>query len=136
MRHRVLALVTMLAVFFLVSAPLSAHHGVAAYDATSLVTVKGVVTDYEFINPHVLISVEARDSQGKVRRWEAELSSANMLTRGGWAQTTIKVGDEITLIGFRSKTGATSLRLKKILGTDGKALPKGSTGALDGGWHC
>ena len=136
MRSGLRVLAVMLAGFFHLSAPLSAHHGVAAYDPSKLITVKGVVTDYEFMNPHVLIYVDAKDDAGGIQTWEAELNSANMLTRSGWGRTTIKIGDEITLIGFRAKSELLSLRPKVVLGPDGKELPEVGTGTLDGGWHC
>jgi hypothetical protein len=41
----------------LASAPLLAHHGEANYDTDKVVSVKGTVSDFEFINPHTLITV-------------------------------------------------------------------------------
>ena len=41
----------------LTSAPLLAHHGEANYDTDKMVSIKGAVTAFEFINPHVQISL-------------------------------------------------------------------------------
>ncbi len=60
-----------------VSLPVSAHHGTSPYDNTKLTTVKGAVTDYLFINPHVLISVEVKNDKGRIEKWMAEANSPN-----------------------------------------------------------
>ena len=43
----------------------SAHHGTANYDTAKTITVKGAVTDFQFINPHVLIFLDGKDETGK-----------------------------------------------------------------------
>jgi hypothetical protein len=100
----------------LVSIPLSAHHGTSAYDTTKLTTVKGTVTDFQFNNPHVMISVEMKDDKGK----------ANVLSRQGWDRDIIKKGDQITLIGYRPKNGAKTLRLQKVVLSSGQELDPNS----------
>jgi Family of unknown function (DUF6152) len=44
-----------------------AHHGTANYDTTKLITVKSFVTRFQFINPHVIISMDAKDEKGTSR---------------------------------------------------------------------
>lgn len=48
---------------FAISAPLFAHHGNAAYE-NKVVTLKGTVTSYLWINPHVLLKFDVKDDQG------------------------------------------------------------------------
>ena len=38
-----------------------AHHSAAAYESTTQVTVPGTVTEFHFVNPHVLIHWTAND---------------------------------------------------------------------------
>jgi hypothetical protein len=108
--------------FLGVSIPLYAHHGSAAYEMRSSVSVKGAVTDFKFVNPHVLVYVDAKNAQGEVEKWQAELTSPNRLARAGWNLHTLKLGDEITLVGAPAKSGVHSLWITKILGTDGKPM--------------
>jgi|SRR5580692_2221590 hypothetical protein len=110
----------------LVSIPLSAHHGTSAYDTTKLTTVKGTVTDFQFNNPHVMISVEMKDDKGKAETWVCEANSPNVLTRHGWDRDIIKKGDQITLIGYRPKNGAKTLRLQKVVLSSGQELDPNS----------
>jgi hypothetical protein len=91
-----------------------AHHGEANYDTSAVVDVKGTVADFQFINPHVLIHIDAKDSSGNMENWTCEATSPNFLLRRGWSKTTLKAGDEITASGHRAKNGAPLLRLMKI----------------------
>ena|ERR1700674_470808 len=102
--------VSLLALFSLVFA----HHGEANYDTSVVVDVKGKITDFQFINPHVLIYIEAKNQDGTVEKWTCEATSPNMLYRRGWTKTTLKPGDEITATGHRAKNGTALLRLMKI----------------------
>jgi hypothetical protein len=80
-----------------------AHHGAAAYDRSVTLTLKATVTEYVFRNPHILISFDAPDDQGKVVHWVAEGGSPSGLARRGWTYKTVKVGDEITVVGNPAK---------------------------------
>jgi DNA/RNA endonuclease YhcR with UshA esterase domain len=120
-------LVPFLAAIFCVvfiSTPLLAHHGEANYDTEKTVTVKGTVTEFQFVNPHVQISLEVKNDKGEVEKWIGEARSPAMLSRyGGWDRNTIKVGDVITFYGHRTKNGTPFMRLEKIVMPDGKELP-------------
>jgi len=109
----------------LISAPLQAHHGEANYDTEKTVTVKGTVTDFQFINPHVQINLDVKNDKGEIEKWIGEARSPAMLSRyGGWDKNTIKVGDVITFYGHRTKNGTPFMRLEKIVMADGKELPE------------
>jgi DNA/RNA endonuclease YhcR with UshA esterase domain len=123
MRNLVLCL-TLLFTALILSSPIPAHHGETNYDTDKLVTVKATVTNFEFINPHVQISMEVKNDKGEIEKWICEARSPAMLVRnGGWDKTTLKAGDVITATGFRAKNGANILRLKKIVLADGTELP-------------
>jgi len=115
-----------LAVLLIFSAPAFGHHGTSAYDTTKLTTVKGTVTDFQFNNPHVIISVLAKDDKGKVEIWICEANSPNVLTRHGWDRDIIKKGDQITIIGNRPKNGAKTMRLQKVILSNGQELDPNS----------
>lgn len=106
------------------SAPVSAHHGEANYDTDKTVSVKGTVSDFQFVNPHVLITVDVKNDKGEIEKWTGEARSPAMLSRyGGWDKNTIKVGDVITFFGHKTKNGTGFMRLEKIVLADGKELP-------------
>ena len=107
-----------------------AHHGAAGYDTTKLITIRGVVTDFLFGNPHVEISIDVKKDDGSIENWQGELNSPNILARAsGWNKNTLKPRDEVILVGYRSKNGLRVLRLEKVSLSDGTELfPKGGNG--------
>lgn len=101
-------------------APVPAHHGEANYDTDKIVSVKGTVTEFQFINPHTLIAMDVKNDKGEIEKWNCEARSPGMLVRaGGWDKGTLKIGDVITAAGYRGKGGAMVLRLNKIILADG-----------------
>ena len=123
MRKFALFLIMALSAFIL-SGPVGAHHGEANYDTDKLVSVKATVTSFLFINPHVQITLDAKNDKGEVEKWTCEARSPAMLVRNGdWDKNTLKPGDVITAVGFQSKNGAKILRLKKIVLSNGTELP-------------
>jgi hypothetical protein len=105
--------------------PLWAHHGVSAYDMTQVTTVNGgVVTDFEFVNPHVQITWEVKDDQGAVQKWTAEGTTPNILYRYGWNKDTLNPGTQLKAVsGNRCKSGQNCMRLRSIALADGTELP-------------
>ncbi len=106
----------------LVSGPVLAHHGRSNYDVTSSATVKGTVTDFEWVNPHALIHLDVAGESGSVEKWIAETNSPNTLSRQGWSKNTVKIGDQITLFGHRVKGGGNYINFSKITFADGRVL--------------
>ncbi len=92
-----------------------AHHGTANYDTTTKITEKGVVTGFDFVNPHVQISWDAKDASGAVQKWQGELTSPNHLLRAGWTKDSIKPGDAITVLGYGTRAVPTKFGFKKSL---------------------
>jgi len=114
--------VLLFAGILMVSYPVFAHHGDASYDAKS-VSVKGTVTAFLFVNPHIQITINAKDDKGNPQTWQGELNSPNLVARSaGWTKTTLKPGDEIILVGYQAKNGTPFLRLQKVLQADGTPL--------------
>ena len=123
MKNLVVSLAIILGVL-LVSGPLLAHHGEANYDTSKVVTVKGTVTEFRFINPHVEIALDVKNDKGEIDKWVSEARSPSMLSRiGGWDKNTVKVGDVITASGHRTKNGTNFLRLMRVVLPDGREMP-------------
>ena len=102
-----------------------AHHGTANYDTSKTVTVKGTVSDFQFINPHVLISMDGKDESGKLEKWQGELTSPNRLSRAGWTKSSVKPGDTLTISGYPAKSGSPEIWIQKVVLASGEDLPTG-----------
>jgi hypothetical protein len=84
-----------------------AHHSFAAeYDEKKVITLKGVVTRFEWTNPHVRFYIDVKDDKGNVTNWDLELMSVNTLTRAGWDRHALKVGDVVTVTAYMAKDGS------------------------------
>jgi hypothetical protein len=99
-----------------------AHHGGAAYDMAKITTLKGTITDFEFINPHVEVYFEVKDDKGNVEKWNGEASNTLALHRHGWTSKSLSVGQTVTFSGNRAKNGSNVMRLQKIVLEDGTEL--------------
>ena len=99
-----------------------AHHGTANYDTTKSVTVKGSVSSFQFINPHVIISLDVKNEKGIVTNWQGGLTSPNHLMRSGWTRDTLKTGDVISMSGFPAKSGAPEMWIQKVVLASGEQL--------------
>jgi hypothetical protein len=112
----VLAVIALAVGVLMVGAPLSAHHGTAAYDTTTTVTVSGTVTEFRFVNPHVLVYWDVKDEAGNIQRWSGERSGPNSMARNaGWNRNTLKPGDQVTISGRQAKNGTYTMAISKIM---------------------
>ena len=109
------------------TAPILAHHGAASFDTTRELTLKGSVTEWIWANPHCFLKFDAKDDTGTVRNWAVEVSNPTDMTRLGWARTSFKGGDEVTVTLQPVKSGAPVGRLRSVV------LPNGQTLATGGG---
>ena len=83
-----------------VPAGLLAHHSLANFDTTTAVRVKGTIVQIHYINPHSVIFVEEKGTDGTTRRWAAEGPSILQLNRTGFAKDALKAGDVIEVCGY------------------------------------
>ena len=100
----------------------SAHHGSSNYDLSKTFSVKGTITQFDFVNPHSAIHLEAKDDKGNSEAWLIEADSPNNLTRAGWTRDSLKPGDRVTIVGNRLKDGSNVMRLQKVIFSGGREL--------------
>jgi len=126
-------LVRMLSGFLLAAwigtAAAAAHHSFAAqYDANKPLTLKGVVTKMEWMNPHSRFYVDVKDDAGNVVNWNVELASPNVLLRQGWTRDSLKAGDLVTVEGAHAKDGSNMANAQRVTLADGRRVFAGSSG--------
>ena len=100
-----------------------AHHGLARFDTTHIVTMKATVTRFDWINPHAYVYADIPYQHGKTANWMLECGSLGMLSRFGWTPNVVKKGDRVTVYGFVAKDGSPYMALQKIDLPNGKSLP-------------
>jgi hypothetical protein len=117
---KVAALSTMLALALTPRA--RAHHSTALFDNSKTVTLKGTVRGFQWINPHVLLWVDAKSDDGQAKTWTIELAGPGVLTRNGWDKHTFKPGDAISVDVGPLRDGQAGGFFKKATLTDGHVL--------------
>ena len=122
MKSKLLLIGSLVAPVLAVTAPAFAHHSWTGYDMVNLTTVKGIVTQFDWGNPHVWISFQFSDEKGNVEKWSAGGPSPSRMAGTGWDKDSVKPGDQITAVGHRITDGTYTLRLVKVLLADGREL--------------
>ena len=87
---------------FSVAVPLAAlgHHSTAVnFNRDSIISVKGVITEYRFQNPHVQILMDVTNEDGETEAWMVELAAKNQFVRSGWVGDEFEAGQIITVFG-------------------------------------
>ena len=100
--------------------PAPAHHGTTAYDFSKTSISKGIVTRFDWVNPHASLEWDAKTDNGGVEHWVVELTSPGMLTRSGWHHDSVKVGDEVTVYFHPSKNGTKFGLFQRVVFADGR----------------
>jgi hypothetical protein len=110
----------------LAAAPVAAHHGAGVFEPEKKITVAGTVTDFQFVNPHVLVYLDVKGDDGKDVQWGGELTSPNRLARDAravkWHKSILKPGDSITITGHPARNGAPMMDILKIVDAAGTVL--------------
>lgn len=99
------------------------HSGAANFIVDSIITVKGMVTEYRFQNPHVQILLDVVNDRGEVERWMVELAAKNQFVRAGWVGDEFEPGQTITVMGWEGRRPRSTFLQKAIMEDGTEVLP-------------
>jgi hypothetical protein len=122
MKGKFVTLLAMAAATLIVSVPVFAHHGNAAFDTGKKVTMKGTVTEWFWANPHCFLKFDVKDETGNVAHWVAETNNAPDMIERGWSNKSFKPGDEITVTVEPVKNGKPVGRVLQVVLPNGETL--------------
>ena len=113
--------------------PLSAgaHHSQAMYDASKETSATGIVSEWEWTNPHTWLHVLVKDESGQERMWTFESNSTGQLMRGGWSEDAIESGDEVTVTFRPLRDGTRGGSIRAVRFPDGRELLHPGIGGYD-----
>ena len=88
--------------------PLAAHHAVTAeFDPGKTITLKGVISKVEWINPHIFIYVDVKDDAGKTTTWALQSLPPLFFKGSGLTKNTLLGSkDEVTVQAYPAKDGS------------------------------
>jgi hypothetical protein len=122
---KILALVSMQLLVAMTTVPTKAlaHHFFATeYERESRGTIRGIVEEVSFANPHVRLNVAVRDETGQIQIWAANTVGPNSLAHRGWTSDTIKRGETITVEGFLGRDGAHRVWIQMLESENGSVI--------------
>lgn len=103
--------------------PAFAHHSLfAVFDEGQTVTLKGVVSKVEWVNPHVYLYLDVADAAGKRTTWSVETFPPSTLRRAGLTREKLGLGQNITLVGYKARNGKDLAFLRTITFADGREV--------------
>ncbi len=112
------------------------HHSVdAEFDRSKPVSITGTVSKVEWTNPHIWVYVDVKDDNGKIATWGFSGGPPGMLIRRGITKDVLKIGDVISVEGFRAKDGSTNAAAGNVRFPDGRQVfaggPEGGSSGAD-----
>jgi len=122
MKPRLVVVLIAAAAMVGLSHPVAAHHSQSMFDLRNLTDMTGVVTEFEWTNPHVVIHLDVKNAKGEVEKWLISSTAPNMLQRIGWNRNTLKAGDRVTVTAATDTHFVILMYLRKIVMPNGESV--------------
>ena len=109
---------------------LLAHHSPSAiFDMKKKISLKGTVTKVDWVNPHIVLYMDAKGDDGTVENWKFESNPPRWFTKVGVARADFAaaIGQTVTVEIVKAIDGTKYGYLQKI------AFPNGNLISLEEG---
>ena len=112
MERRILSVVVVCVLFGMAT---HAHHSISGvYDDSQRQTIEGVVTRFQFVNPHPFVVTVVTDGNGVAQQWRLEMDNRHELVAIGVTSETLEQGDRIVVTGSPARRQARSLYIRRL----------------------
>jgi hypothetical protein len=89
---------------------------------TKVITVTGVVKEFQWVNPHTWLHLTVDDGKGGKVVWVAEGRAPGILSRAGWSRSSLKAGETVTVDMSPAKDGTLTSIIARVTKADGTIL--------------
>ena len=101
---RLLATIFVVGIVALMQSPLQSHHAFSSeFDIDKPISLRGVITRMEWVNPHTWLHMTATLEDESTEEWMLEGGTPNTLLRAGLTSQILLPGTEIRVRGYQSK---------------------------------
>jgi hypothetical protein len=102
--------------------PAESHHSNVAYEVTKVITITGVVKEFQWVNPHTWLYVIVDDGKGGKVEWACEGRAPGILARAGWTKASLKPSETVTVDMSPAKDGSHTAIIARVTKADGTIL--------------
>jgi len=129
MRHRFAPVLLVAGVLLVAASASFAHHSVSGqYDSSKPLTLAGVITKVDWINPHVYLHLDVKEKDGTVTAWTLSTLPTAMMRRAGLTRESLqgKPGETVTVTAIAARDETKRLGwISKITYADGHHVQLG-----------
>jgi hypothetical protein len=122
MKVRLVGAAVVLGAVLLHGVPLLSHHSNVAYEVTKVITITGVVKEFQWVNPHTWLHLTVDDGKGGTVEWAVEGRAPGVLRRAGWTKNSLQPGEKVTVDMSPAKDGTPTGIIARVTKADGTIL--------------
>ena len=119
---RTVIVTLVLAAAFFSASPAHSHHSNVAFEVNKVITVTGIVKEFQWVNPHTWLFLTVDDGKGGKVEWAAEGRAPGVLIRAGWTRSSLKAGETVIVDMSPAKDGTLTGLIARVTKADGTIL--------------
>ncbi len=121
-RQSIMRIAVAAGVLVCLSMPTSAHHSGAMFEPEKTITLKGVVKEFEYTNPHSWLWITVTNDDQTMTDWGFEAEGPSSLFRNGIKKGDLRPGDKVTVTGRPMRDGRPAAAWVNAVKEDGRVL--------------
>jgi hypothetical protein len=124
LKNRIVAVWVGIAVLISVTSLMAHHSPSAIFDMKNKIALKGSVTKVDWVNPHIVVYMDAKADDGSVENWKFESNPPRWFTKVGVTRADFAqaIGQTVTVEIVKAIDGSKYGYLQKITFPNGNSL--------------